>query len=113
MVSNFVPAQNSRHRTAALALYRALVREGKKVQLPPDVQQPSRNHPVAHLVRKRFAKNKAYTSFRLTYAALAAGYNVRRLLMTSRLNGSLLTRANSSSLSSQKHARPTLPSTPR
>lgn len=74
--SPFVPARNSRHRHAALALYRALVKTGKKVPLPKGLKEAGPVHPIVHLVRKRFAKNSNYTSLRLVYAAMAAGYKV-------------------------------------
>ncbi|KAF4976912.1 hypothetical protein FZEAL_6488 [Fusarium zealandicum] len=76
----FVPARNSRHRVASLALYRALIKLGKKVPLPKDLQHTGPRHPVAHLVRKRFAKNKPLTSLRLVYNAMAAGYKFLTLL---------------------------------
>ncbi|KFA67922.1 hypothetical protein S40285_05940 [Stachybotrys chlorohalonatus IBT 40285] len=51
--SRFVPANNSRHRTAALALYRALLRTSKQVPLPSKTVTKGKAfpsvHPVAHL----------------------------------------------------------------
>ncbi|KAJ4318435.1 hypothetical protein N0V84_006858 [Fusarium piperis] len=76
----FVPARNSRHRVAALALYRALIKTGKNVPLPKDLQHPGPTHPIAHIVRKRFAKHKPLTSLRLVYNSMAAGYKFLTLL---------------------------------
>ncbi|KAL7897444.1 hypothetical protein HDV63DRAFT_260506 [Trichoderma sp. SZMC 28014] len=83
--STFVAARNSRHRTAALALYRALLRTASKVPVPLEdaAQKASRElktNPIVRIVRKRFAKNKPYTSFRLIYAAMTAGYKFLNLL---------------------------------
>lgn len=79
--SRFVPANNSRHRTAALALYRALLRTSKQVPLPSKTVTKGKAfpsvHPVAHLVRRRFAKTLPYTSLRLIYAAMTNGYKAR------------------------------------
>lgn len=74
--SFFIPARNSRHRVAALALYRALVRTARKVDLPQDARLNGDVHSVAKIVRKRFEGNKNYTSLRLVYSSLAAGYKV-------------------------------------
>ena len=74
--SFFVPAQNSRHRVAALALYRALVRISRQITLPQDAQHKRSVHPVAHLVRQRFEAHKTYTSLRLVYSSMATGYKV-------------------------------------
>ncbi|KAI8680253.1 Complex1-LYR-dom domain-containing protein [Fusarium keratoplasticum] len=76
----FVPARNSRHRIAALALYRALIKTGKKVPLPKDLQHPGPTHPIAHIVRKRFVKNKPLASLRLVYNSMASGYKFLTLL---------------------------------
>ncbi|KAM0479035.1 hypothetical protein ACHAPX_005014 [Trichoderma viride] len=83
--STFIAARNSRHRTAALALYRALLRTASKVPVPlEDATQKSskevKANPIVRTVRKRFAKNKPYTSFRLIYAAMTAGYKFLNLL---------------------------------
>lgn len=72
----FVPARNSRHRVAALALYRALFRSARQIGLPEDVSSKGPRHPVAHLVKKRFQSNKNYTSLRLVYSSMSAGYKV-------------------------------------
>ncbi|ODA80822.1 hypothetical protein RJ55_03782 [Drechmeria coniospora] len=83
----FNPARNIRHRHAALALYRALVRSGNKIPLPRDVLTQS-PRPIADLLRKRFRGNGAYTSLRLVYASMAAGYNALTLLAKARVVGS-------------------------
>ncbi|KAL6818977.1 hypothetical protein V8C40DRAFT_67203 [Trichoderma camerunense] len=74
--STFIAARNSRHRTAALALYRALIRTASRIPVAQDVAQK----PISHIVRRRFEKNSGYTSFRLIYAAMAAGYKFLNLL---------------------------------
>ncbi|KAH6609898.1 hypothetical protein Trco_003244 [Trichoderma cornu-damae] len=80
--SAFIAARNSRHRTAALALYRALVRTAGRIRVVEDAaqrQKPAAS-PIVQIVRRRFAKNTSYTSFRLVYAAMAAGYKFLSLL---------------------------------
>lgn len=96
--SFFVPAQNCRHRIAALALYRALTRTARRISLPQNWQHKGAVHPVAHLVRKRFEGNKNYTSLRLVYSSMAAGYKVRDTHALSRVLESC---ANTTSSSSQ------------
>ncbi|KFH46124.1 hypothetical protein ACRE_030910 [Hapsidospora chrysogenum ATCC 11550] len=76
----FVPARNSRHRVAALALYRSLVRTARQIPLPEDARNRKPGHPVAQLVRKRFEGNKTYTSLRLVYSSMAAGYKFLTML---------------------------------
>lgn len=76
----FVPARNSRHRIAALALYRALIKTAQKVYLPDYLPSYGPVHPVAHLVRKRFDNHKLYTSTRLVYSSMAAGYKFLTIL---------------------------------
>ncbi|CAM1505728.1 Fc.00g113650.m01.CDS01 [Cosmosporella sp. VM-42] len=78
--SVFVPSRNSRHRTAALALYRALIKTGRKIPLPHSLPHPRPINPVAQLIKKRFAKNINYTSLRLVYTSMAAGYKFLTLL---------------------------------
>lgn len=73
----FIAAENSRHRIAAIALYRALLKTGKKIAIPQNLQPSGPVHPIVHLIRKRVRKNKSYTSLRLLYAAMTAGYRVR------------------------------------
>ncbi|KAF7551028.1 hypothetical protein G7Z17_g5300 [Cylindrodendrum hubeiense] len=72
--SMFIAAENSRHRVAMIALYRALIKSGNKIALPQNLQPSGPVHPIVHLIRKRVRKNKTYTSLRLIYAAMAAGY---------------------------------------
>ncbi|TFB02748.1 hypothetical protein CCMA1212_005387 [Trichoderma ghanense] len=74
--STFIAARNSRHRTAALALYRALIRTASRIPLAEDAPK----HPLTQIVRKRFSKNRGYTSYRLIYAAMTAGYKFLDLL---------------------------------
>ncbi|EFY90591.1 hypothetical protein MAC_03369 [Metarhizium acridum CQMa 102] len=74
----FIPARNSRHRIAALSLYRALLRSTRKIDVPQDAQRPARD-AMTHAVKKAFVRNRAYTSYRLVYASMAAGYKVTRI----------------------------------
>ncbi|KAL2759332.1 hypothetical protein ACRALDRAFT_1074333 [Sodiomyces alcalophilus JCM 7366] len=78
-VSTFVPARDSRHRHACFALYRALVREGRRIPLPSDLLSsnasgPHKGHPIPGLIQKQFRRNKADVSKRLVFVALTAGY---------------------------------------
>ncbi|POR34001.1 Uncharacterized protein TPAR_05802, partial [Tolypocladium paradoxum] len=83
----FIPARDPRHRTAALALYRALLRSASRIPLPGDA--PScKPGAVARLVRRRFAGNRAYTSLRLVYASMAAGYRFLTLFARAQTPGS-------------------------
>lgn len=122
--STFIAARNSRHRTAAIALYRALLRTASKVPVPVEnaAQKTSKDlktNPVVRIVRKRFAKNTPYTSFRLIYAAMTAGYKVGFLSFFQLLWEALdvtktcnLILINSTvSQSSHKSAKPQLPRT--
>ncbi|KAF5002955.1 hypothetical protein FGRMN_14 [Fusarium graminum] len=76
----FIAARDSRHRLAALALYRALLRAGSSVPLPKDLDPGGRKHPIVRLLKKRFAKNSPLTSLRLIYDSMAAGYKSLALL---------------------------------
>ncbi|KAK8068692.1 hypothetical protein PG994_005308 [Apiospora phragmitis] len=80
--SQFVPARNSRHRTACLALYKALLTVAPKVCLPTDLATAwgTKYNPVSHHVRNAFRRNRADTSPRLVYPALQAGYRMLALL---------------------------------
>ncbi|KAK1702573.1 hypothetical protein BDP67DRAFT_625098 [Colletotrichum lupini] len=79
MPSHFVPAQNSRHRIAAIALYRALVREARAVPLPNDVLRKGVENPLPRLVKKGFKRNQTEASYRLVLAALSKGYKFLNL----------------------------------
>lgn len=71
-----IPARNSRHRFAALSLYRALLRSARNITVP--VELPERvNHPVRWLIRGQFRRNRRDVSPRLVYTSLSAGYKVR------------------------------------
>lgn len=72
----FVPARNSRHRIAVLSLYRALLRSANKIDVPNDVCQTTTKGPLAFAINKAFVKNRPYTSYRLVYASMTAGYKV-------------------------------------
>ncbi|KAG6168636.1 hypothetical protein E4U47_003553 [Claviceps purpurea] len=69
----FVPARNSRHRIAAISLYRALLRSADKVATPE-------RSALRHAVRSRFVVDRPLTSLRLVYASMAAGYKFLSLL---------------------------------
>ncbi|KAK7414591.1 hypothetical protein QQX98_006528 [Neonectria punicea] len=73
-LSMFIASKSSRHRVAAIALYRALIKTSRDIALPKDLQPSGPVHPIVHLIRKRVGKNKTYTSLRLVYAAMTAGY---------------------------------------
>lgn len=89
--NRFVPSHSARHRTAALALYRALVKAARAVPLPPSIHATTtaspaaegsgsagaKRHAVAQLVRRRFDRNKLDTSLRLVYYSMTVGYKVR------------------------------------
>ncbi|KAH7151688.1 hypothetical protein B0J13DRAFT_246438 [Dactylonectria estremocensis] len=72
--SMFVASRSSRHRVAAIALYRALLRAGQSVELPRRTKPRGSIHPIVFLIKKRVRLNKHHTSLRLVYAAMAAGY---------------------------------------
>lgn len=86
--NRFVPSRSSRHRIAAIALYRALIKAACAVPLPASYTKTpagdastssssrSSSHPVAELVRKRFDRNKMDNSMRLVYYSMTAGYKV-------------------------------------
>ncbi|OLN87090.1 hypothetical protein CCHL11_06493 [Colletotrichum chlorophyti] len=85
--SQFIPARNSRHRVACIALYRALVREARAVPLPDDVLRRSQN-PIPRLVKKGFRRNRTETSYRIVFAALATGYKFLNLFKSAQTQGS-------------------------
>ncbi|TPX14538.1 uncharacterized protein E0L32_005230 [Thyridium curvatum] len=63
------------------ALYRALLQQAPKVPLPGDlVAQFGPVHPIKHLIRGSFRRNKNDTSQRLVAAALDNGYRCLDLL---------------------------------
>lgn len=70
----FIPARDSRHRIAVFALYRALLRAADRVSLPPDEFSIG----IPQLIRRQFRRNAHEVSSRLSFAALTAGYKVRR-----------------------------------
>ncbi|KAI1057038.1 hypothetical protein LB507_002133 [Fusarium sp. FIESC RH6] len=76
----FVPARNSQHRVAVLALYRALLRAGSSVPLPEHLHPKGRKHPTENILRERFKKNKPLTSLRLVYDSMTAGYKFLAIL---------------------------------
>ncbi|KAI0595178.1 hypothetical protein F4775DRAFT_570462 [Biscogniauxia sp. FL1348] len=74
--SFLIPARDSRHRTACLALYRALLELAPKVALPEDLVPPEgRPNPVAQQIRRAFRRNREDVSPRIVYPALRAGYD--------------------------------------
>ncbi|KAH6695577.1 hypothetical protein F5X68DRAFT_31015 [Plectosphaerella plurivora] len=71
----FVPARDSRHRHAAFALCRALLRQAARIPLPKDLRPAAgQPNPVQVLVLQQFRTNRGDTSPRLVLAALTAGY---------------------------------------
>lgn len=84
----YVPSKSSRHRIAALALYRALVRNGSKIEIAEDVPRGGPRHPVAHIIRRRFESHRNYTSLRLVYSAMASGYQFLTLFAKAQVEGS-------------------------
>ncbi|KAI1116501.1 hypothetical protein F5Y14DRAFT_67048 [Nemania sp. NC0429] len=92
-----VPARDSRHRTACLALYRALLRLAPKVSLPADLAtgwttssssdgRVIRN-PIAEHVSRAFRRNRADVSPRIVHAALDAGYRMLTVLQSAAAAG--------------------------
>jgi hypothetical protein len=76
--THFIPARDSRHRAAVLALYRALAKTAEKVPLQGHIGDASaHSSPIRAILRRRFEKNSSDTSPRLVFAALTAGYKVR------------------------------------
>ncbi|KOS22437.1 hypothetical protein ESCO_001874 [Escovopsis weberi] len=86
--SQFVAARSSRHRVAALALYRALIRTAGQVPIPQQLRAPGPRSSLVKLVRKRFVKNTPFTSFRLIYASMAVGYKFLALFVKAQTAGS-------------------------
>ncbi|KAI8953031.1 hypothetical protein F4801DRAFT_169050 [Xylaria longipes] len=79
---HLVPARNSRHRTACLALYRALLRLAPQVSLPDNLATgwgPGKN-PIAIHIHRAFRRNVADTSPRIVHPALSAGYRMLSVL---------------------------------
>ncbi|CRK13673.1 hypothetical protein BN1708_010907 [Verticillium longisporum] len=84
----FVPARDSRHRHACLALYRALIREGRRIPLPADILADQSVHPIQHMIRKQFRRNKGDTGPRVVFAALTAGYKFLSLFQQAQTTSS-------------------------
>ncbi|KAI0395226.1 hypothetical protein F5Y17DRAFT_207693 [Xylariaceae sp. FL0594] len=77
-----IPARHSRHRTACLALYRALLRRAPEISLPENLATgwgPGKN-PVAIHIERAFRRNLGDTSPRIVYPALQAGYRMLSVL---------------------------------
>ncbi|KAG5952788.1 hypothetical protein E4U53_008072 [Claviceps sorghi] len=115
----FIPARNSRHRIAALSLYRALLRSAGKIAIPKDSEARRSRNEVQHVIRKRFVDNRPLTSLRLVYASMTAGYKFLSLFskaldqtspeyaqITSQLRGSRSPKPESSRRSQNLPARP-------
>ncbi|KAI1307192.1 hypothetical protein F5Y03DRAFT_383936 [Xylaria venustula] len=77
-----VPARNSRHRIACLALFRALLRLAPQVSLPDDLASGwgAGKNPIAIHIRRAFRRNVSDTSPRIIYPALSAGYRMLSVL---------------------------------
>ncbi|KAI1356042.1 hypothetical protein F5Y01DRAFT_115004 [Xylaria sp. FL0043] len=79
---SLIPARDSRHRIACLALYRALLRLAPQIPLPDDLASgwgPGKN-PIAIHIQRAFRRNVADTSPRIVYPALSAGYRMLSVL---------------------------------
>lgn len=77
----YVPAKDCRHRVAAIALYRALIQTAREIPLPyKDASREGWVHPAVQIVRRRFQGNKDYTSLRLVYSSMTAGYKFLDML---------------------------------
>ncbi|KAI1211187.1 uncharacterized protein F4807DRAFT_27982 [Annulohypoxylon truncatum] len=84
MPSFLIPARNSRHRTACLALYRALLKQAPTITLPGNlIRAWGPGNPIKHLIRRSFRRNLADTSPRIVFPALKAGYQMLALLKAS------------------------------
>ncbi|KAM3515636.1 hypothetical protein MY11210_000814 [Beauveria gryllotalpidicola] len=83
--THFIPARDSRHRAAVLALYRALAKAAKEVPLQGHIGDAlAHSSPIHSVLRRRFEKNSSDTSPRLVFAALTAGYKFLSFLHKSR-----------------------------
>ncbi|TLS30101.1 hypothetical protein PpBr36_03846 [Pyricularia pennisetigena] len=82
MTLQYIPARDSRHRTACFALYKALLKQVPAIVLPAQgTSLPGdRVNPVRHLIRKSFRRNKNETSRRLVVSCLSNGYKFLHLL---------------------------------
>ena len=86
---------NSNLTRAGLTLYRHLLGLAKRIPLPEDLppHPVGPRNPLAHQLRKSFARNRSLTSVRLVAAAFRNGYKALSLLKDS---------ADASSLSNTK-----------
>ncbi|GAW14151.1 hypothetical protein ANO14919_035450 [Xylariales sp. No.14919] len=77
-----IPARNSRHRIACLALYRALLRLATQVSLPDNLATGwgAGENPIAIHIQRAFRRNVADTSPRIVYPSLGAGYRMLSVL---------------------------------
>ncbi|KAI3324317.1 hypothetical protein HD806DRAFT_65197 [Xylariaceae sp. AK1471] len=77
-----VPARDSRHRIACLALYRALLRLAPQVSLPDDLATGwgAGKNPIIIHIQRAFRRNVADTSPRIVYPALSTGYRMLSVL---------------------------------
>ncbi|KAK7754543.1 hypothetical protein SLS62_003564 [Diatrype stigma] len=104
----FIPARDSRHRTACLALYRALLRSTPKIALPRsdlDAWQPV-GDPLRHCIRRAFRRNRTDTSPRLIFPALDAGYRALATIHNAVLAPSTVSPSSPSSSSSSDPTSP-------
>ncbi|KAI9730303.1 MAG: hypothetical protein M1818_008206 [Claussenomyces sp. TS43310] len=81
MTRQFIPRKSGAHRIACIALYRALLSQCARIQLPAESFRGSVN-PIRFQIRKQFQRNKDDTSSRLVVAALKVGYEAEELLRT-------------------------------
>lgn len=70
------PSRITRHRFACLALYRALLRSARDIDIsvkaPEDI-----NNPIRWLIRGQFRRNRKDANPRFVYSSLTAGYKVQ------------------------------------
>ncbi|KAK0616655.1 hypothetical protein B0T14DRAFT_523572 [Immersiella caudata] len=83
MPSPVRPATDARHRRACFSLFRALLRQGRRVPLPDDITPGllrGPTNPIQALIARAFRKNRKDTSKRLVVSALQNGYRFLTLL---------------------------------
>ncbi|KAK1754024.1 hypothetical protein QBC47DRAFT_385424 [Echria macrotheca] len=87
MPLHFRPDRDSRHRRVGFSLYRALVRQGRRVPIPPWLSDKiGTPNPFDTLVKNGFRRNREDTSPRLVVSALKSGYRFLSMLHTAAEN---------------------------
>ncbi|KAI0483782.1 hypothetical protein F4859DRAFT_411691 [Xylaria cf. heliscus] len=77
-----VPARDSRHRAACLALYRALLRLAPQISLPANLATGwgANKNPIALQISRAFRRNTQDTSPRIIHPTMSAGYRMLSVL---------------------------------